>query len=134
MVALLAVDMGSFFNDFPFWSFIKADARQAAGIEDVHQDPNRVEVALRTALGKAELFRRGIADRAQDMGVVAGVLLQIAGNVKISQDQLVTIIKNIFWLDVPVDDGGRLLLQDIQHVQQLADQVMDLVRVEFVGL
>ena len=85
-------------------------------------------------MGKAELFRRGIADRAQDMGVVAGVLLQIAGNVKISQDQLVTIIKNNFWLDVPVDDGGRLLLQDIQHVQQLADQVMDLVRVEFVGL
>lgn len=68
------------------------------------------------------------------MGVAVGLFLRIPGNIKVSQDQFLAIVKNIFWLDIPVNDRRRLLVQDFQDVQELANQVVDFSGSELVVL
>ena len=44
------------------------------------------------------------------------------------------IVKKILRLDIPVNDRGRLLVQDFQDVQELANQVVDFSGSELVVL
>jgi hypothetical protein len=87
----------------------------------------RVDVAVRPGLALAMLLRRGVAGRAQRLGIRRLVLLERPGDPKVNQFNAVAGCEDdVAGREVAVDDRRVLAVQVAQHVAELIGQVQHL--------
>ena len=72
----------------------------------LHSDPDGIDVTPRVRLPVAKLFRRGVAPCAEVHRVLAAVLLDGAGSVKVDEsDDTAALQDKVGRLDVPMNDA-----------------------------
>ena len=99
-----------------------------AGQQHVQQHADGVNIRCSCRRTEAELFRCGITDGSNQIGVPRFVCMTLLGGVHVEQlNGAVFRQNNVGRFDIPMDNGGRKSMQLTQDAAQLTDDIQRLL-------